>query len=154
MSQQEDRAKESGNQMLLDIESRIAKGVNEAREDLQAVTKHEKRVMELHQNENEDKTALLNEISRQKTMIEALQRTFEEELKATVSERTKQNIRDIKAADNSMGLTGFINTDKEEAKVDQNISQIYTDGDSVSVTGMAKNIDIVAMLSLMKSSKK
>lgn len=87
-------------------------------------------------------------------MIEALQRTFEDELKATVSERTKQNIRDIKTVDNSVGLTGFINTDKEEAKVDQNISQIYTDGESVSETGVAKNIDIVAMLSLMKSSKK
>ncbi|KAM0392095.1 hypothetical protein ACHAQC_006913 [Fusarium culmorum] len=139
--------------MHLDIESRIAKGVSEAREDLMAAIKYEKEVMELHENENEDKRELLNGITRRKIMVEALQRAFEE-LEVTVAKRAKQNIRDIKTAHASMGLTGFINTEKEEENVDQNIFQIYTDGESVSVTGVAKNIDIVAMLSLMKSSKK
>ncbi|KAL3595544.1 hypothetical protein FPOAC2_09887 [Fusarium poae] len=73
-------------------------------------------------------------------MIEALQRTCEAR-KATVSERIKQNIGDFKTTSNSIALTGFINAEMEDSNIGQNISLIHTDGYSISVTGVAKNID-------------
>ncbi|EYB22904.1 hypothetical protein FG05_11212 [Fusarium graminearum] len=151
MSRQEGMTKELGDQMLLHLEGRIAKGFDEARDDLKAAIKYEKGVVDLDDNENEDKRALLNEIIRQKGMIEAFQRTSEEALKATVSERTKQNIRDVKTTGNSIALAGLINTDREETNVEQNISQIHTDGHSISVAGVAKNLDINSMFSQMRS---
>ncbi|QPC80231.1 hypothetical protein HYE68_010983 [Fusarium pseudograminearum] len=151
MSRQEGIDKESGDKMLLQLESRIVKGVNEARDDLKAAIKHERGVLELHENDDGDKKALLNEIIRQKGMIEAFQRTSEEALKATVSERTKQNISDVKTTGNSIALAGFINTEREETNIEQNISQIHTDGHSISVAGVARNLDINSMFSQMRS---
>ncbi|WXC67337.1 hypothetical protein SNK03_013122 [Fusarium graminearum] len=151
MSRQEGLEKELGDKMLLNLESRITKGVNEARDDLKAAIKYERGVLELHENEDGDKRALLNEIIRQKGMIEAFQRTSEEALKATVSERTKQNIRDVKTTGNSIALAGLINTDREETNIEQNISQIHTDGHSISVAGVVKNLDINSMFSQMRS---
>ncbi|KAL6914841.1 hypothetical protein FSST1_012601 [Fusarium sambucinum] len=149
------RQEQMDERTLLHRESRITRGANEARGDLNAVTKYNKGAVNLDENENENegRRPFLHEISRQKTMVATIQRASGEAHRATVSERTKQNIRDVKTTNNSIALTGFINAEREETNIDQNISQVHTDGYGISVAGVAKNIDISSLFSQMRSSK-
>ncbi|KAM0493569.1 hypothetical protein ACHAP8_009207 [Fusarium lateritium] len=149
------RQEQIDERMLLHRESRITRGANEARGDLNAVAKYNKGAVNLDENENENegRRPFLHEISRQKTMVATIQRASGEAHRATVSEHTKQNIRDVKTTNNSIALTGFINAEREETNIDQNISQVHTDGYGISVAGVAKNIDISSLFSQMRSSK-
>lgn len=56
--------------------------------------------------------------------------------------RAKQNIRNVKARNQGVALTGFINTQDEASKPDQDISDIEADNKGFVIAGMANNINI------------
>ena len=56
-------------------------------------------------------------------------------------ERMGQKIKGVKATNSSSALAGFINTSGEELKIDQNISDVTADSQSIAVAGVIKNVD-------------
>jgi hypothetical protein len=104
--------------------------------------------------EGEDKRALLEEMKRQKTMIHAVQRISEEALKAAVSKRTKQKIHDVNSNNCSISLSGFFNVGGSERNRDQDISKVYANERSISIAGVANNIDIDSMHARVATSQR
>ncbi|RGP64464.1 hypothetical protein FLONG3_9522 [Fusarium longipes] len=152
MSRQEGMAKELGDQMLVHLETRLAKGIDDACHDQKAATRFEDSIQLL--DESQDKQVLLGEMRRQKAMIDAVEQISKEALKAAVSERTKQRIHDVKVTDNSISLVGYINSDAHAKNRDQDISKIHVDGRSISIAGVANNIDVSSMYTRMQPLQK
>ncbi|KAI1069424.1 hypothetical protein LB507_008616 [Fusarium sp. FIESC RH6] len=149
LSRQDHIAKEFGDQMLVQLEGRLVKSIDEALNDRMVATRFEQSILPL--DETEEKQGLVRELERQKAMIDAVERTSKEALKAAVFQRTKQKIHDVNATDSSIALTGFINAEGEERNREQDISQIHANGRSISIAGVANNIDINSMFANMRS---
>ncbi|KAH7186153.1 uncharacterized protein B0J16DRAFT_305812 [Fusarium flagelliforme] len=149
LSRQDDTAKDFGDQMLVQLECRLTKTIDQALRDRNAAIRFEDSIQPL--DDAEEKEGLLGEMKRQKAMIDAVRRISEEALKASVSQRTKQKIHDVNSTDNSIALAGMINVKESEAKRDQDISKIYANGRSISIAGVANNIDINSMFANMRS---
>lgn len=142
-------AKDLGDQMLVQLEARLVKSIDETLNDRLVATRFEQSILPL--DETEEKQNLVRELERHKAMIDAVERTSKEALKAAVFERTKQKIHDVNATDNSIALTGFINAEGEERNREQDISHIHANGRSISIAGVANNIDINSMFANMRS---
>src|SRR5690242_3074013 len=106
LSRQEDTAKEFGDQMLVQLETRLTRTIDQALQDRNAAIRFEDSIQPL--DDTEEKEALLGEMKRQKAMIGAVRQLSEEALKASVSQRTKQRIQDVNSTDNSISLAGLI----------------------------------------------
>ena len=102
-------AKGFGDQMLVQLEDRLVKSIDEALNDRMVTTRFEQSILPL--DETEEKQNLVRELERQKAMIDVVERTSKEALKAAVFERTKQRIHDVNATDNSIALTGLVNAE-------------------------------------------
>lgn len=96
---------------------------------------------------------ILAELRHQRKSYEAIQNICEEALKKTVYQRTGQKIFNIKAHDKSVTLTGFVNAEEEESRIDQEISDVAAAGYSIAVAGVVKNIDYVALAGQMRKMK-
>jgi len=92
---------------------------------------------ELERNKQE----LLRELQQQKISNDTLKKMCEEALSGTVYERTGQKIRGVKATNNSSAWAGFYNTSKEESNIDQDISDITADNQSIAAAGVFRDID-------------
>jgi hypothetical protein len=141
MARQEGMIKELGDQMLGHLETLLSKKLAEANEDRKAIVRYEAEA--LASSNVEDKQAL----------IDAFQGVCEKALKTVVFERTGQTIRDVKATDNSVTLTGFVNAEGKEIHIEQDISQIAADGRSIAVAGVVNNVGFTALYSQMQQSK-
>ena len=142
-------AKGFGDQMLVQLEDRLVKSIDEALNDRMVTTRFEQSILPL--DETEEKQNLVRELERQKAMIDVVERTSKEALKAAVFERTKQRIHDVNATDNSIALTGLVNAEGERRNPEQDISQIHANTRSISIAGVANNIDINSMFANMRS---
>ncbi|KAF4965153.1 hypothetical protein FSARC_7020 [Fusarium sarcochroum] len=151
MARQEGMIKEVGDQTMVLLEKLLTEKLVEAHNDRKAVVKFEAEA--LKSKDFEDREMFLHEIGQQKTMIDAFEGTSEKALKAAVSERTGQKMRDVKATDHSIILTGFVNADEEEMRIEQDISQVLASGSSIAVTGVIGKVDLKALHSHMKSPK-
>ena len=151
MARQEGMIKELGDQMLGHLEALLTKKLAKANEDHKAIVRYEAEAMAL--SDIEDKQDLIREFGQQRATIDAFQGICEKALKAVVFERTGQTIRDVKATDNSVALTGFVNAEGEETRVEQDISQIAADGRSIAVAGVVNNVDFTALHSQMQQPK-
>ncbi|RSL61319.1 hypothetical protein CEP53_005152 [Fusarium sp. AF-6] len=151
MTRQEGMIKELGDQMLGHLETLLTKKLAEANEDQKAMVRHEAEA--LAPSDDEDKQDLIHELGQQRAMINAYQGICEKALKTVVFERTGQTIRDVKATDNSVALTGFVNAEGEEMRIEQDISQIAADGRSIAVAGVVNNVDFAALYSHMQQPK-
>ncbi|RSL94796.1 hypothetical protein CDV31_014160 [Fusarium ambrosium] len=151
MTRQEGMIKELGDQMLGHLETLLTKKLAEADEDRKAMVRYEAEALAL--SHDEDKQDLIRELGQQRAMINAYQGICEKALKTVVFERTGQTIRDVKATDNSVALTGFVNAEGEEMRIEQDISQIAADGRSIAVAGVVNNVDFVALYSQMQQPK-
>ncbi|KAK7985499.1 hypothetical protein PG996_005260 [Apiospora saccharicola] len=69
----------------------------------------------------------------------------EEALSTTVYERTRQKIKGVKATNDSSALAGFINTSRDDIKMDQDISDVTADNWSFAAAGVIKNMDFKDM---------
>ncbi|RSL90927.1 hypothetical protein CEP51_000480 [Fusarium floridanum] len=151
MARQEGMIKELGDQMLGHLETLLTKKFAEANEDRKAMVRYEAEA--LTSIDVEDKHDLIRELGQQRAMINAYQGLCEKALKIVVFERTGQTIRDVKATDNSVALTGFVNAEGEEMRIEQDISQIAADGRSIAVAGVVNNVDFAALYSHMQQPK-
>ncbi|RMJ17206.1 hypothetical protein CDV36_003147 [Fusarium kuroshium] len=151
MARQEGMIKELGDQMLGHLETLLTKKFAEANEDRKAMVRYEAEA--LTSIDVEDKHDLIRELGQQRAMINAYQGLCEKALKTVVFERTGQTIRDVKATDNSVALTGFVNAEGEEMRIEQDISQIAADGCSIAVAGVVNNVDFAALYSHMQQPK-
>lgn len=149
LSRQEDTAKEFGDQMLVQLETRLTRTIDQALQDRNAAIRFEDSIQPL--DDTEEKEALLLEMKRQKAMIDAVRQLSEEALKEFVSQRSKQRIHDVKSIDNSISLAGLINVEGSQVNRDQDISKVYANGRSISIAGVANNIDINSMFANMRS---
>ncbi|KAL2674067.1 hypothetical protein Neosp_012513 [[Neocosmospora] mangrovei] len=151
MARQEGMIKELGDQMLVHLETLLTKKLAEANKDRNAIVRHEAEA--LASSNVEDKQDLIHELSQQRATMEAFQGLCEKASKTAVFERTGQTIRDVRATDNSVALTGFVNAEGEETRVEQDISQIAADGRSIAVAGVVNNVDFTALYSQMQQPK-
>lgn len=96
-------------------------------------------------NKNEEseqsRQELLQELQSQQTANTLFREMCEEALLRTVFERTGQNIKGVKATQDSSALAGFINTSGEELKIRQDISDVTADNRSFAAAGVIKNIN-------------
>ncbi|RSL42674.1 hypothetical protein CEP54_015403 [Fusarium duplospermum] len=129
----------------------LDKRLTGANEDREALVLYEAEA--LASSDVEDKQDLIHELGQQRAMINAYQGICEKALKTVVFERTGQIIRDVKVTDNSVVLTGFVNAEGEEMRIEQGISQIAADGRSIAVAGVVNNVDFVALYSQMQQPK-
>lgn len=143
--------KELGDQMLVHLETILSKKLTEANEDRKAIVRYEAEA--LASSDVEDNQDLIYELGRQRATIDAFQGICEKALKTVVFERTGQTIRDFRATNNSVALTGFVNAEGEETHIEQDISQIAADGHSIAVAGVVNNVDFTALYSHMHQSK-
>lgn len=137
--------------MLGHLETLLSKKLAESNEDRKAIVRYEAEA--LASRDVEDKQDLIHELGRQRATIDAFQGICEKALKTVVFERTGQTIRDVKATDNSVALTGFVNAEGEETRIEQDISQIAADGRSIAVSGVVNNVDFTALYSQIHQSK-
>jgi DNA integrity scanning protein DisA with diadenylate cyclase activity len=84
---------------------------------------------------------LLHELEKQQAANQTFIKMCEEALSQTLYQRTGQEIKGVRATNNSSALTGFINTSGEESMIDQDISDINADSYSIAVAGVVKNLD-------------
>jgi hypothetical protein len=151
MARQEGMIEGLGDQMLGHLETLLSKKLAEAKEDRKAIVRYEAEA--LASSDVEDKQDLIHELGRQRATIDAFQGICEKALKTVVFERTGQTIRDVKATDNSVTLTGFVNAEGKEIHIEQDISQIAADGRSIAVAGVVNNVGFTALYSQMQQSK-
>jgi hypothetical protein len=79
---------------------------------------------------------LLHELKRQKDANVILGETVT---------RAKQSIKNVKATNQGVVLTGFINAPEQASKTDQDISNIEADNKGFVIAGTANNIDISSL---------
>lgn len=84
---------------------------------------------------------LLEAIQQQKASSDIFRKMCEEALSRTTFERTGQKIRGVKATNESSALAGFINTSREEMKIEQDISDVTADNKSFAGAGVIRNLD-------------
>lgn len=84
---------------------------------------------------------LLRELQQQQASNDAFSRLCEDLLARTVKERTGQQIRRVKATEDSIAVAGFINTAGAEMSVRQDISDVTADKRSFAGAGIIKNLD-------------
>ena len=90
----------------------------------------------------QSKKELLEELRRQQAANTVLRGMCEEALSHTVYERTGQNIKGVKATNDSSALAGFINISEEELRINQDISDVTADNRSFAAAGVINNIHI------------
>ncbi|KAF9763199.1 hypothetical protein IL306_003217, partial [Fusarium sp. DS 682] len=149
LARQQGMAKNLADQMMKHWEDTLAKKLVEAQDDRKAVAKFEEET--LRSNETEDRDIFLREIARQKGIIDAFEATSKEALKKVVFERTGQRIHNVKATDNSVALTGFVNAEGKEMTIEQDISNITANKSSIAVAGVVNNVDINALYSTRRA---
>lgn len=151
MARQEGMIKELGDQMLGHLETLLNKKLAETNEDRKVIVRYEAEALE--SSGVGDKQDLIRELGQQRAMIDAVQGICEKALKTVVFERTGQTIRDVKATNNSVALTGFINAEGGETRIEQDISQIAADGRSIAVAGVVNSVDFAALYPQMQQPK-
>jgi flagellar biosynthesis/type III secretory pathway chaperone len=90
---------------------------------------------------NQSRRELLHELEKQQASNQTFIKMCEEALSQTVYSRTGQKIKGVRATNNSSALTGFINTSRDESKIDQDISEVNADNYSIAVAGVVNNLD-------------
>ena len=95
----------------------------------------------LNEESEQSRQDLLLEIRQQQASNDAFRKMCEESLSKTVYERTGQKIKGVRATNYSSALAGFINTSGEESNIDQDISDVTADNQSVAVAGVIKNLN-------------
>lgn len=93
---------------------------------------------------------ILAELKHQRKTYEAMQKICEEALKKTVHQRTGQKIFNVHATEKSVTLTGFINSEEEESRIDQEISDVSASDYSISAVGVVKKIDYEGLADKMR----
>ena len=96
---------------------------------------------QLSEESEQSRQDLLQEIRQQQASNDAFRKMCEEALSKTVYERTGQKIKGVRATNYSSALAGFINTSGEESNIDQDISDVTADNQSVAVAGVIKNLN-------------
>jgi len=96
---------------------------------------------EADEESEQSKEELLKELKRQQAANTTLRDMCEEALSQTVSERTGQKIKGVKATNDSSALAGFINTSGDESRIDQDISNVTADTRSFAAAGVIGNVD-------------
>ncbi|KAL1598070.1 hypothetical protein SLS59_007080 [Nothophoma quercina] len=84
---------------------------------------------------------LLHKLKKQQAANQTFVKMCKEALSQTVYQRTGQKIKGIRATNNSSALTSFINTSREESKINQDISNVNANNYSVAVARVIKNVD-------------
>jgi hypothetical protein len=140
--------KELGDQMLQSFETILTQKFAEAQEEKKTIIKYEGKT--LQSDETEEKEAFLRETARQRNVIDALERASQEALKKVVFERTGQKIHNVKATASSVTLTGFINAEKKETMIEQDILNVAASKYSIAVAGVVNNVDIASLYSQMR----
>ncbi|KAF2196382.1 hypothetical protein GQ43DRAFT_405229 [Delitschia confertaspora ATCC 74209] len=110
-------------QLMIGMSSELSDGLKQSKESEQS------------------RQELLQELRSQQTTNAAYREMCEEALSTTVYKRAGQKIKGVKATNNSAALTGFINTSGGELKINQDISNILADNQSIAVVGVIKNMD-------------
>lgn len=87
---------------------------------------------------------LIEEIQAQKESNEALQKTCAEALAKTKNSLAgiKQVIKNTKAEDNSKAYAGIFGANVDVKDVDQNISDTFASGGSISLAGIMGDVDL------------
>lgn len=88
---------------------------------------------------------LIQEILKQQVSNNAFQDVCEEVHSRTVFERTRQNIKGIRASEDSTAVAGFVNTSAEESQINQDISDITAEKRSFAGAGVMKDLDFGAL---------
>ena len=97
--------------------------------------------IQTNEESEQSRQDLLQEIRQQQTSNDAFRKMGEESLSKTVYERTGQKIKGVRATNYSSALAGFINTSGEESNIDQDISDVTADNQSIAVAGVIKNLN-------------
>lgn len=58
----------------------------------------------------------------------------------------EQNIEDFRMTTGGRLVVGFVNTDREQARIKQNISNVTAESQGQGIIGVAENVDISASL--------
>ena len=117
-------------------------------------TELERRVQEspVIESNDRDRQELVEELRHQQDSNNFLRKTCEEALKRTVSERTGQHIRDVRATDHGVALAGFVNAPQSQEVKHQDIAGISADGHSMSFAGVVNGVDFAALAAAMRTS--
>jgi hypothetical protein len=97
--------------------------------------------IQTNEESEQSRQDLLQEIRQQQASNDAFRKMCEESLSKTVYERTGQKIKGVRATNYSSALAGFINTSGEESNIDQDISDVTADNQSIAVAGVIKNLN-------------
>jgi hypothetical protein len=84
---------------------------------------------------------VVSDMRRAQASYEASRSICEEMFSRTVEERTGQKIKGVKATKDGIALAGFINTNGEESKIRQDISDVSADTGGFAGAGVIKNLD-------------
>ncbi|KAI5456445.1 hypothetical protein BGZ63DRAFT_429096 [Mariannaea sp. PMI_226] len=136
--------KEMMNPMLQQFESVLERQIVEVKQEQSALARYSP------PRNDRNREDILQEIRYQRKTYEAFQKLCEEALKQTVHQRTGQKIFNVKAHDKSVALTGFVNAEEEETRIDQEISDVAANVYSIAVAGVVKKIDYVALAAQMR----
>ena len=91
---------------------------------------------------HEDKSELLADLGRERTLLEGYRNVCEEAVSKIHYNRTGQHISDVKMDESSRLMVGFINTDGEELRMNQNITGVTATHGSRGIVGVAKNVNL------------
>ena len=89
----------------------------------------------------ESRRELLQEMRQQQASNETFRKVCEEVLSRTIQERTSQRIRNVHAILNSSAIAGLINVSGEEARIDQNISDVRAENRSFAGAGFMNGVN-------------
>jgi hypothetical protein len=85
---------------------------------------------------------LVEDIKRQRSLIDQYREVCEGAQSKMHYERTGQKIKNVRMTDESNLLVGIINAEGEESKIRQEIEDISAESRSTGVVGIARNVDV------------
>jgi hypothetical protein len=91
---------------------------------------------------HEERSELLADLGRERTLLEGYRNVCGETVSKIHHNRTGQHISNIKMDDSSRLMVGFINTDGEELRMNQNITGVTATHGSRGIVGVAKNVNL------------
>ncbi|KAF3005618.1 hypothetical protein E8E13_002567 [Curvularia kusanoi] len=89
----------------------------------------------------ESKDSILLELSNLQSAHQNCIRACEEALAQTVNQRTGVKVKGLRASNHGKNITGFINTSKEESRIDLDISDVVADTHGINVAGVVNGFD-------------
>jgi hypothetical protein len=120
--------------------TRVGNEIVEIEQSLQRFTMDTTTVQD--EESDQSRRELLQELEKQQLASTILRDTCEEALMRTVYQRTGQKIKGVKATNDGVALTGFINMPEQGANMNQDISDISADNRGFVIAGIANAIDI------------